>query len=273
MRGALRPYVAMFRVRFALLLQHRAAAIAGFVTQWWWGGIKVMVLTAFFASAPAPMSLSQTIDYVWLGQALFTMLPWSGDPELGRMVRTGNVAFERLRPVDTYTFWYARAVARRTAMPLLRSIPMVLLAGGVFHLIGWSNWALGPPAGLSSALLFAWSIVLVIALSASVSTILDILTVATLSDRGVNTMMGPFIIVFSGSLVPLPLFPDWLQPFLRNQPFAGLMDTPLRIYGGHLTGSEAMAGLARQAVWVVLLVFVGRALMSRVMSRLQTQGG
>jgi ABC-2 type transport system permease protein len=261
------------RARFALLLQHRAAAVAGFITQCWWGGIKVMVLAAFFASAPSPMSLPQAVDYVWLGQALFTMLPWSGDPELARMVRTGDVAFERLRPVDTYAFWYARAVARRTATPLLRAIPMILLSGGVFHLLGWSKWALSAPASGAAALLFAASIVCVVAMSAAVSTILDILTVATLSDRGVNMMMGPFIIVFSGSLVPLPLFPDWMQSLLRNQPFAGLMDTPFRLYSGHLAGADAMTALARQAIWIVVLVIAGRGLMARVMSRLQAQGG
>ena len=270
---AFRPYLALLRARFTVLLQHRAAALAGFVTQCWWGAVKVMVFAAFFASAPAPMSLRQAIDYVWLGQALFTMLPWSSDPELARAVRSGDVAFERLRPVDTYTFWYARAVARRTATPLLRAVPMILLAGVVFHIIGWSRWGLGAPSGGMAALLFAASIPLVIALSAAVSTILDILTVATLSDRGVNMMVGPLIIVFSGSLVPLPLFPDWFQPLLRNQPFAGLMDTPFRLYGGHLAGSDAVTALGRQAIWVVLLVIAGRALMGRVMSRLQTQGG
>lgn len=274
MRDSLRPYVAVLRARFSVLLQYRAAALAGFLTQCWWGGIKVMVLTAFFAaSAAAPMTLAQAIDYVWLGQALFTMLPWSGDPDIARLVRTGDVAYERLRPLDTYAYWFSRAVARRTANPALRATPMLLTAGILFRLVGWSAWALGAPSGASAALLFAVSITLVIALSAAVSTLMDTLTVATLSERGVTLLVGPLIIVFSGSLVPLPLFPDWSQPILRNQPFAGLMDTPFRIYSGHLAGGEAAVSLARQAIWVAVLVMVGRALMARVMARLQTQGG
>jgi len=164
---ALRPYTAVVRARFSVLLQYRAAAIAGFVTQCWWGGIKVMVLTAFFAaSSGAPMSLPQAIDYVWLGQALFTMLPWSGDPDVARMVRTGDVAYERLRPLDTYAFWYSRAVARRTANPTLRALPMLLTAGVLFRLVGWSAYALRAPSGAAAAFLFVVSIALVIALSA-----------------------------------------------------------------------------------------------------------
>ena len=274
MTAAIRPYVAVVRARFSVLLQYRAAAVAGFLTQCWWGGIKVMVLTAFFAaSSSTPMTLPQAIDYVWLGQALFTMLPWSGDPDVARMVRTGDVAYERLRPLDTYAFWYSRAVARRTANPTLRAIPMLLTAGVLFRLIGWSAYALRAPSGVEAALLFAASIALVIGLSAAVSALMDTLTVATLSERGVTLLVGPLIIVFSGSLVPLPLFPDWSQPILRNQPFAGLMDTPFRIYSGHLAGRNALLALARQVVWIVALVMIGRALMARVMTRLQTQGG
>jgi ABC-2 type transport system permease protein len=189
------------------------------------------------------------------------------------MVRTGDVLYERLRPVDAHTFWYARAVALRTASPLLRAIPMIVMTGILFPMIGLSEWALSPPAGTSAALLFAGSMVLTVALASAISTIMDIVTVATLSDRGVNSVIGPIVMVLSGSLVPLPLFPDWLQPALALQPFAGLVDTPFRIYAGHLAGSAALAALARQAAWTVIFIGLGRVLMTRVMARVQVQGG
>lgn len=233
----------------------------------------MMVLAAFFRARAAPMTLPQAIDYVWLGQALLTMLPWSVDPEIGRMVRTGDVAYERMRPLDTYAFWYARAVARRTATPLLRAIPMIITSAFLLRLVGASSWALNPPASVSAALLFIASMILVVALSAAVSMIMDITAVATLSDRGPSALIGPFIIVLSGNLIPLPLFPDWMQTFLRLQPFAGLLDTPFRIYTEHLAGSDAALSLARQAIWIVLLVVLGRFMMSRVAARLQAQGG
>ena len=193
--ATLRPYQAVFKARFTLLLQYRAAAFAGFVTQCWWGAIKLMVLAAFFRSArTTPMTFQQAVDYVWLGQAFLTLLPWSVDPEIARMVRSGDVAYERLRPLDAHAFWYARAIARRTATPLLRAIPMVLTAGLLFHLLGMSKWALSRPAGVQAAGLFFLSMLLVILLSSAIATLMDIATVAALSERGVNALVGPLVI-------------------------------------------------------------------------------
>ena len=48
-----RPYVAAFSARFILMLQYRAAAIAGFATQCWWGAIKIMIYAAFYRASPA----------------------------------------------------------------------------------------------------------------------------------------------------------------------------------------------------------------------------
>ena len=39
----LRPYRAIFAARFLMMLQYRAAAFAGIVTQFWFGAINVMV--------------------------------------------------------------------------------------------------------------------------------------------------------------------------------------------------------------------------------------
>src|SRR5215469_17247830 len=105
-----RPYLAAFRARFQLMLQYRAAALAGFATQLWWGGIRIMVFAAFYGAHPAaaPISLADAVTYVWLSQALLALQPWVADPEIGHAVRTGGVGYDRLRPLDAYGFWYAR---------------------------------------------------------------------------------------------------------------------------------------------------------------------
>jgi len=113
----------------------------------------------------------------------------------------------------------------------------------------------------------------VVTLSSAMVMLLNIAVVAILNDRGVNSLLSPLVIVFSGNLIPLTIFPDWMHVALFVQPFAGLVDIPFRIYTGNLTGGAAWAGIALQALWTIVIVALGRAWMARVMRRLAMQGG
>lgn len=276
MTDALRPYAAAFAARFQLMLQYRAAAVAGFATQCWWGGIKVMVYAAFFAGASAadtPITLSQVITYTWLAQAFLVLSPWAGDPEISQAVRTGAIGYERLRPIDTYAWWYVRAAAWSTARALPRALLMLAVAGVALPLLGLEEWSWRPPADALAFGLFTLSMMLVVLVSAAFVMLLNIAAVTTMDERGINTLVAALIIAFSGNLLPLALYPDWMQTFLFIQPFASFLDIPFRIYFGGLTGWSAAAGLALQAFWTVAMVVVGRAWMVRVMAKLQMQGG
>ena len=270
-----RPYLAAFRARFQLLLQYRAAALAGFATQLWWGAIRIMVFAAFYGvhAAAAPISLADAITYVWLGQALLAMSPWVADPEIGQAVRTGGVGYDRLRPLDAYGYWYARTLGWMLARALPRAVLMALAAGIVLPLVGLGAWAWRPPSGVAAALLFAPAFVLMAALGAAILMVANIIVAASLNERGVNAILTPLVIVFSGTLLPLDFYPDALRPFLHVQPFAGLVDIPFRIYFADLAGAAALQGLALQAGWTLVLVIIGRLAMERMMRRLEMQGG
>jgi ABC-2 type transport system permease protein len=273
----LRPYAAAFAARFQTMLQYRAAAMAGFVTQCWWGGLKVMIYAAFYTHAAdpgaAPMTLSQAVTYTWISQSLMTLQPWSGDPDIGAAVRSGAVGYDRLRPVDNYAWWFVRATAWMTARALPRAALMIAFAGVALPLLGLGDWAWKLPADAAQAGLFVLSLGLMIPLSASFVMLLNLCIAASLTDRGINTFAPAFVIMFSGNMIPLGFFPDWAQPLLIAQPFAGMLDIPIRIYIGTLSGGAAWTGLALQAFWILVFVAVGRGWMTGVMRRLEVQGG
>jgi len=272
---AARPYLAAFRARFQLMLQYRAAALAGFATQLWWGAIRILVFAAFYGvnAAAAPINFSDAVTYVWLGQALLALQPWVADPEIGHAVRTGGVGYDRLRPLDAYGYWYARTLGWMLARALPRAVLMLLAAGIIFPLVGLGDWSWRPPSGVMAALLFVPAFALMTALGAAVLMLANIVVAASLNERGVNAALTPLVVVFSGSLLPLNFFPDWVRPFLHVQPFAGLVDIPFRIYFADLQGAAALQSLALQAIWTLVLVGIGRIAMERMMRHLEMQGG
>jgi ABC-2 type transport system permease protein len=272
---SLRPYLTVFAGRLQVTLQYRAAAFAGFITQCWFGVMRILIFAAFYAggAAHAPMSLANAVTYTWLGQAFLAFLPWNADPDVAEMVRSGAVAYERVRPVDTYTWWYMRALAWSVARVLPRAVLMVVFASVLLPLVGLGKWGLPAPPTLAAAGFFALSALGMVLLSAAITLVINVIMTATLTDRGPNTLVAPIVNMFSGAIVPLAFFPDVVRPWLRAQPLAGLVDIPFSIYFGGLSGWGAAGAIALQFGWTAALILIGHAWLGRVMRRLVVQGG
>jgi ABC-2 type transport system permease protein len=269
------PYLAFLSTRWRSRIQYRAAAFAGVVTQFFWGFIKIMILEAFYRSAPAamPMSFTEAVAYVWLGQAFLALLPWNLDSDIVALIRDGTVSYELLRPIDLYAIWYLRTLAWRVANALLRCIPLLLFAAIVLPLVGLDSWALPLPPSLPAG--FAWLASMVVAtlLGAAITTIAHTSLFWTVSGQGMSTLLPGVVTIFSGMVIPLPLFPDRMQLFFRLLPFHALLDSPFRIYSGNITGGEVVSVFIQQIIWLAVSVVLGRRLMERGRRMLVVQGG
>ena len=263
----MRPYWAVLVARFRVMLQYRAAALAGFGTQLFWGLIRVMIFEAFYRSSTAtqPMTYPQTVSYLWLVQAMLLLMPMRLDPEISSMIRDGTVAYELARPTDLYWFWYSRRVASILAPMLLRAVPMFVVAGLFL--------GLHPPASVFSGVAWLLSTVGALLLSSALTTLTTISLMWTMSGQGISRLVLTLTFLFSGALVPLPLLPDWTQSVINALPFRGLMDIPFRLYVGQIPPQNAGALLAHQLAWTAALILVGRLVLSRGTRRLVIQGG
>ncbi len=270
----MKPYLAIFSARFRTMLQYRAAAFAGLWTQIFFGLVMIMVYEAFYRSTdrPQPMTFPQVVSYVWLGQALLALLPWNVDAEVKAMVRSGAVAYELSKPLDLYNLWFVRAMAWRTAPTILRAVPMAILAMFALPLIGLGEWRLRAPT-LESGMAFAGAMVCTLLLSCALTTLTNVTLMWTVSADGTVAMLTTLVMLFSGMIIPLPLFPDWAQPALQAMPFAGLVDLPYRVYVGNLAPNSILAVIVRQLLWTAALVLFGRWLLARGLRRVVVQGG
>ncbi len=263
----MRPHLAILQARIRVLLQYRAAAAAGFGTQLFWGFIRMMIFGAFYQSTsdPQPMTYEEVVTYIWLSQAMLVMMPWNVEEDVRELIRSGNVVYEMLRPVELYGLWFSRSLAFRFAPPLLRALPMFVIAG---MFLGMS----APPSGASAA---AWAAATLGALlvSASLTTLLSVSLLWTVTGEGVSRLVFSAVVFGSGLAVPIPLFPEWLQQILYFLPFRNLVDVPFRLYLGHIPPSQVWACLLHSAIWVAMLILAGKLLLNRGLRRMVIQGG
>lgn len=261
------PYLALLRVRLAALFQYRMIAFAGFFTQVFWGILKMMIVTAFYreSTMAQPITVEQAVTFIWLGQALLQLLPWSIDKELEAQVKSGQIAYELIRPIELYGLFFCRSFAIRSIPTVMRGIPLFLFAGLFFFL--------PPPVSLGAGIVFVLSLFCSVLLSSAITTLVVISLFWTLSGEGIVRLLPHTAVVLSGLVVPLPLFPDWMQPFLSFQPFRGVIDIPCRLYTGIIPLSESLFYLGFQLMWFFLLALLGKYLMQRAVKQFVVQGG
>lgn len=100
-----------------------------------------------------------------------------------------------------------------------------------------------------------------------------ICTFYTVSPYGLKMVAVSLSDVLSGSLLPLPFFPDKLRQIVEFLPFASMQNVALRVYSGDLAGQAALFSVGLQVFWFAALLAIGIWLMNRVMRRVVVQGG
>ncbi len=269
----MRPYLATLGAALRSALQYRAAALAGVATQVFWGALRIAVFVAFYGSAAegqrAPISLEQMIDYVWLSQALFAIVPAQRDQAVQAMMRDGTIAYELTRPVDLYGYWYARALSNRFGATLLRAPLLLTLA----LLLAPAPYALRAPASGAALGLFVVALGLAFLVSAALVTLLSVVAVYSLRSQGALSLLSAGAWLFSGLLLPAPLMPEPVALLMKWLPFGATLDLPLRLYVGQIHLGDAWPVLFQQLAWVAVLTLGGRALLGRSLARVVVQGG
>ncbi len=265
--SVLKSYIAVLSARFRSLLQYRAAALAGFGTQLFWGLIRVMIFEAFYRSSTAaqPMTYDEVVTYIWLGQAFLMLLPYNADPDIHNMVRSGNVVYELLRPTNLYFFWYSRAIAQRTAPGVFRAIPMFVTAGLFFDM--------QLPPNFSATCAWLISMLFAVLIGAALTNFMNITLMWTISGEGLGLFLGVLVWLLSGLTIPLLFFPDWAQAIIDLFPFRYVVDIPFRFYLGHISPDQIWSHLPFQIAHLGALIAGGHLILNRGVRRLVAQGG
>lgn len=266
----MRAFFSIIKIRFNLLLQYRVAAFAGAFTQFFFGIIMVMILYGFYNSSTGemPIDYKVAVTYIWIGQAMLGMLPWNGDSEIQNLIRTGNVTYELIRPMNLYNYWFARAFALRTAPTLLKSLPLFVVA-----LLLPKDYSMSFPPNIQA--LVGWIVVTFGALmiSCTITNIINMTTLYSLSGDGIQRLLATIVTICSGMIVPLPLFPDNFKQVLNYLPFGGLVDIPARFFTGEIPIEQLLKYFGFQCLWAMILYILGQWILNRKIKDLVVQGG
>ncbi len=203
--------------------------------------------------------------FAFVSQGFIMVVGLFGDPELADRIRSGDIVVDLYRPVDLQWWWLSSWIGSSAFQFLGRGIPPVVLGAILFDL----EW----PGSIGIWLLFLLSLSLACVVGFALRFCSGLVTFWLLDSRGVDQMLTITIGFFAGMLVPLSLFPSWLESIARALPFASMVQLPAEIYLGRHQGVQLLSVLAQQLFWAIALLGLGRWMLANATRRVVIQGG
>lgn len=263
----MRLFWELTRRSFQRYFSYRAAALAGLLTNLFWGMLRAALMIALFAGQPevSGMTLQDAVTFTALTQAVISYLSVFGWFELMNSVHSGAVATDLLKPIGYYRFWLAQDLGRAITQLVLRGIPL-LCAYALFYPITL-------PHSVTQWIWIGVAMILALLISFSYRFLINLSAFWVQNAIGIGRM-GFFAPLFlSGFIIPIRFMPDWFANFCWLTPFPHMVTTVVEIYLGLLDGVDLYHALAFQLLWFVALYGISQVVLRLGVRRLVILGG
>ena len=215
------------------------------------------------------MSLEAAISYVWLHQAFYAFVAIrANDNDIKDAIKSGDVAYEIIRPYNLYFWWYIKTVAKRMSSGLLRVIPIIIIS-----LLLPAPYGLSLPASFTNFILFLLALFLGGFVVSGIIMIVHTIGFYTYNEAGISSMMTTLMEFLAGEVVPVALLPVFIQKGTYFLPFRLICDLPFRIYSNNIGITEGILSIGLQIVWILLLILIGNAIVKSSLKKVFVQGG
>ncbi|MBT3239406.1 MAG: ABC transporter permease [Chloroflexi bacterium] len=263
----MRLFIEIAMRAFRLQMSYRAAAIAGLLTNFFFGILRAVVLIALYDGREEMLGLSlqAAITYTAITQAVIGYLSAFSWYDVANTVYSGEIGSDLLKPINFYSYWMARDFGRAMAALLTRGLP-IMVAYEIFIDISFPNFLLNWGLLILTVLL-SWVV------SFSWRFIVNLPSFWIPNAFGIGRFFFMAALFFSGFLMPLRFFPDWVVKLAYLTPFPHTVNTVVEIYLGVLSPVEIWLAFAWQVGWIVALILVGQWILKLGLRRLVILGG
>jgi ABC-2 type transport system permease protein len=252
-----RAYPTLLRIGLAEAVAYRAEFIV-----WMLATTMPLVMLAIMSAVASEAPVGRFDQDAFIAYYLITLVvrqmtgAWVAW-EMVQEVKEGTLALRLLRPIHPLAGYSAESLAA-VPMRALISLPLTI---AVLLIAARHNMSHDPV----NVLVFLASLPGAWVLNFSVSAMIGTLSLFIESSLQIwELWMGCFMLL-SGYLLPLSLFPPWLERITRILPFSYLQAFPVETLTGIRDRHQALAGLGAQWAWalgalVTMLLFWRRGI-------------
>ncbi|MFC6176859.1 hypothetical protein ACFQAV_08395 [Companilactobacillus huachuanensis] len=262
-------YRGVFIYRIKQLWQYKISLTSSLPLYLIRGFLTISILLAFNTLSLQNNQGKELVNYIWI-QTCFApfVSAWIIDSDLNNIIKTGNIAYEYLKPIDLYWAWFIRLVSQRLLTGIISSIPLLLLIN--FLPV---PYALKLQLSQEKLILFIVAISLALILNTVLSLLVYISVFHTFSITGSLLIFGSIMEFLGGLVIPFSLFPENMKKVLNLLPFKYGAAYPFQLLNENELSMASLIGVISQLIWIIIIIVIGKIWLESNIKHIVVQGG
>lgn len=208
-------------------------------------------------------TFDEMLVYLIIGLLINTARSSDVAQRISEIVKSGDIAIYLCRPVNFVKSLLADGIGGKVINLIVFTILLVVMTN-LFSL---------PYPKSSIFAIFILYAILMLLFDIVLYVIIGGLSFWFVEIWGIRASIEQILWILSGRVLPLSLFPVWMQTFLAFTPFMYLEYTFARLYLGHLGVSEALYALGIFTFWIIMLMLLMRYIYRKGFRKLEAFGG
>lgn len=231
-------FAAFVRIAFKSNFAYRSSVLMGFLGSIFSIIVQIAIWQYVFRKDTA-MSLYMTA-YVVLSQFIRIMHKNDISSKIGYNVASGNFVIDLIKPVDTNMTYWSMSMGTMLADIFTMGLPILLIFSFAFVYIKFS---------LTKVVAFLTICIMNCILLRLMYILIGYLAFIVIEIWPFSRMLEDTIRFFSGAIIPIAFFPDWLKFISEVLPFHLIYSFPIRIILEELPVHELVSNILLIGLW------------------------
>ena len=264
-------YVEYFKIGFKKSVEYKSYLIGALTTPLFMGVFFYFIWNYIYSVKSGGVdgftiggfTFEEMIVYLIIGLLINTARSSDIAQRISEEIKSGNVAIFLCRPVNFVKSLLADGIGTKV-IPLFTFV-ILLIAMTEFFGLPYPTIGILGIFLIYAVLMLLFDIVLYVSIGGLSFWFVEI--------WGIRASIEQILWILSGRVLPLSLFPIWMQSFLAFTPFLYMEYTFARVYLGKLAFLEALKAMGIFMLWIVLLILLMRWIYAKGFRKLESFGG
>lgn len=209
-------------------------------------------------------TLNQMVTYYILAIAFSSLAIWGINEDISHSIRNGQINKELLNPITYFEYYFGIDLGEMLFAVIVGVATFVICA--IF-------WNLVLPVNILNFVLCIFVILLGIPITFFIQIIVGTVGFYTNQIWGMQILRKAIIMIFSGIIAPISLFPVWFQNISQYLPFKELIYTPINIWLGQVSYNEIIFVIIKQIIWGFILYVIAKLFFNHAVKNITINGG